>query len=119
MLVLLTLILMSAIALLRDFFSDIRYYRLRKPRPLKKLMIINKGGCGRTSPGIGDVQFVKNVLTDTIVTTNFRCSKFGMAHNSKAQFGWVCALVIEEVIHLLNHVFPLCNIYSNMIVIFY
>ena len=74
---------------------NLRYYRLRKSRPLKKLMVINKGGCGRNSPGIGDVQFVKDVLTDTIVTTNFRCSKFGVAHNARAQFGWVCNLFIS------------------------
>jgi hypothetical protein len=53
-------------------------------------MIINKGGCGRTSPGIGDIKFVKDLMTDNIVTTKFRCSKFGMAHNAKTQFGWVC-----------------------------
>ena len=52
-------------------------------------MIINRGGCGKTSPGIGDVQFVKDLMTDNIVTTKFRCSKFGMAHNAKTIFGWV------------------------------
>jgi hypothetical protein len=56
-------------------------------------MVINKGGCGKTSPGIGDVKFVKDLMTDNIVTTNFRCSKFGMAHNAKTQFGWVCMCI--------------------------
>ncbi len=52
-------------------------------------MVINKGGCGKYSPGIGDVKFVKDLITDKIMTTNFRCSKFGVAHSQKAQFGWV------------------------------
>ncbi len=78
---------------LKDFAHNLRYYRLRKPRPLKNLMVINKGGCGKTSPGIGDVKFVKDLMTDNIVTTNFRCSKFGMAHNAKTQFGWVCMCI--------------------------
>ena len=51
---------------------------------------MDKGGCGKTSPGIGDVQFVKDLMTGDIVTTNFRCSKFGVAHNQKTNFGWVC-----------------------------
>ena len=62
---------------------------MRNPRALKNLMVINKGGCGKYSPGIGDVKFVKDLITDKIVTTNFRCSKFGVAHSKKAQFGWV------------------------------
>ena len=52
-------------------------------------MIYNKGGCKKSSPGIGDVKFVKDLLTDNVVTTSFRCSKFGVAHNKKTHFGWV------------------------------
>ncbi|XP_046839735.1 uncharacterized protein LOC124433918 isoform X2 [Xenia sp. Carnegie-2017] len=64
------------------------FYRFQNPRKLKNLMIYNKGGCTKTSPGIGDVKFVKDLMTESIVTTNFRCSKFGLAHNERAQFGW-------------------------------
>ena len=71
------------------FLNIIRFYRLRNPRTLKNLMVINKGGCGKYSPGIGDVQFVKDLMTDNIVTTKFRCSKFGVAHSARAKFGWV------------------------------
>ena len=74
--------------------NKFRYYRLRNPRALKNLMVINKGGCGNSSPGIGDVKFVKDLMVDKIVTTNFRCSKFGLAHDAKAKFGWVCIFSI-------------------------
>ncbi|XP_046839770.1 uncharacterized protein LOC124433941 isoform X2 [Xenia sp. Carnegie-2017] len=64
------------------------FYRFRNPRKLKNLMIYNKGGCTKTSPGIGDVSFVKDLMTDNVVTTSFRCSKFGVAHNERTRFGW-------------------------------
>ena len=72
-----------------DFFYFLRSYRLRSKRELKNLMIINKGGCGQTSPGIGNIAFVKDLQTDDIVTTNFRCSKFGIGHHPKTNIGWV------------------------------
>ncbi|XP_046839722.1 uncharacterized protein LOC124433904 isoform X2 [Xenia sp. Carnegie-2017] len=65
------------------------FYRFQSPRKLKNLMIYNKGGCTKTSPGIGDVSFVKDLIIDKVVTTSFRCSKFGLAHNKRTQFGWV------------------------------
>ncbi|XP_046839690.1 uncharacterized protein LOC124433873 isoform X3 [Xenia sp. Carnegie-2017] len=65
------------------------FYRFQNPRKLKNLMIYNKGGCTKTSPGIGDVKFVKDLMTENIVTTSFRCSKFGLAYNKRTQFGWV------------------------------
>ncbi|XP_028403917.1 uncharacterized protein LOC114526500 [Dendronephthya gigantea] len=93
------------------------YYRLRKPRALKNLMIINKGGCKKSSPGIGDVQFVKNLLTDTVVTRNFRCSKFGVAHNAKTQFGWArmnyCLQRPCRWGFAFHHKFPLQTDYSG------
>ena len=65
---------------------------------------MNKGGCGKTSPGIGDVQFVKDLMIDNIVTTNFRCSKFGIPHNARTKFGWVCisSLVPIALMQALN-----------------
>ncbi|XP_028399998.1 uncharacterized protein LOC114523319 [Dendronephthya gigantea] len=53
-------------------------YRLRNTRPLKNIMIINQGGCGASSPGIGDIDYVKDLRTEKIVTTKFRCSQFGL-----------------------------------------
>ena len=52
-------------------------------------MLSKTGGCGGASAGIGDVKFVKDLRTNNVVTTSFRCSKFGFAHNKKTQFGWV------------------------------
>ncbi|XP_046839650.1 uncharacterized protein LOC124433845 isoform X4 [Xenia sp. Carnegie-2017] len=75
----------------RDDFKTTKahwFYRFQNPRKLKNLMIYNKGGCTKTSPGIGDVKFVKDLMTENIVTTSFRCSKFGLAYNKRAQFGW-------------------------------
>ena len=79
---------------IQDFVISLRYFRLKNPRKLKNLMIINKGGCDKDSPGIGDVAYVKNLLSDTIVTRNFRCSKFGLAHHPRTKFGWVCIFVL-------------------------
>lgn len=70
-------------------FRYLRSFRLRSVRPLKNLMIMNQGGCGPTSPGIGDIAFVKDLRTENIVTTNFRCSKFGGYHHPLTSFGWV------------------------------
>ncbi|XP_046843331.1 uncharacterized protein LOC124437395 isoform X1 [Xenia sp. Carnegie-2017] len=64
------------------------FYRFQNPRKLKNLMIYNKGGCTNTSPGIGDVKYVKDLITDNVVTTNFRCSKFGLAYNERTNLGW-------------------------------
>ena len=79
---------------IQDFVISLRYFRLKNPRKLKNLMIINKGGCDKHSPGVGDVAYVKNLLSDTIVTRNFRCSKFGLAHHPRTKFGWVCIFVL-------------------------
>jgi hypothetical protein len=53
-------------------------------------MVLGKGGCDSSSPGIGDVAFVKNLMTERIVTRSFRCSKFGLAHSPESMIGWVC-----------------------------
>ncbi|XP_028391550.1 uncharacterized protein LOC114516313 isoform X2 [Dendronephthya gigantea] len=63
-------------------------YRLRNIRPLKNIMIVNHGGCGATSPGIGDIAYVKDLRTEKIVATKFRCSRFGMHQHSFLKIGW-------------------------------
>ncbi|CAB4020794.1 Hypothetical predicted protein, partial [Paramuricea clavata] len=72
-------------------FSDTKAHwllRLNNSRPLKELMVLGKGGCDSSSPGIGDVAFVKNLMTEHVVTRSFRCSKFGLAHSPESMIGW-------------------------------
>ena len=65
-----------------------RSYRLKSKRPLKNLMM-NTAGCDQRSAGIGDIAYVKDLLTEKIVTTKLRCSKFGFAYHPLVKFGWV------------------------------
>ncbi|XP_028411772.1 uncharacterized protein LOC114534516 [Dendronephthya gigantea] len=63
-------------------FRDTRahwYYRFKSPRILSELLMSNKGGCSHQYPGIGDVAFVKDLMTGEIATRNFKCSRFGGA----------------------------------------
>ena len=66
----------------------LRSYRLQSKRPLKQLMM-NTDGCDRRSAGIGNIAYVKNLLTKSIATTTLRCSKFGYAYHHLVKFGWV------------------------------
>ena len=50
-------------------------------------------GCDITSPGIGDIAYVKDLQTKKIVTTSFRCSKFGIGYHPLSRFGWVSATI--------------------------
>ncbi|XP_028413273.1 uncharacterized protein LOC114536122 [Dendronephthya gigantea] len=63
-------------------------YRLRNIRPLKNIMVVNQGGCGATSPGIGDIAYVKDLRTEKIVATKFRCSQFGTHRHFLLKIGW-------------------------------
>ena len=62
---------------------------MQKERPLKNLLMINEGGCGRLWPGIGDISYVKDLQTEEIVTTKFRCSQFTSHHSKSDGYGWV------------------------------
>ena len=53
-------------------------------------MLLGERGCDVNSPGIGDIAYVKDILTERIVTTNFRCSKFGVPYYPGTKFGWAC-----------------------------
>ena len=55
-------------------------------------MIIDRG-CSPESPGIGDIEYVKDLLTGEVATTTFRCSKFGVGHHPNSKIGWVCIFV--------------------------
>ena len=72
-----------------------RSFRLQKERPLKNLLMINEGGCGRLSPGIGNISYVKDLQNDEIVTTKFRCSQFTSHHSKFDGFGWVGFLLFS------------------------
>ena len=64
-----------------------RLYRLKTNRPLANLFGIGSGGCTDFHSGIGNVSYVKDILTETVVTTKFSCSKFGP--HTDANLGWV------------------------------
>ena len=75
------------IILFLDFL--LRSFRFNNKRPLKNLMIMGDKGCDINSPGIGDIAYVKDLQTEKIVTTSFRCSKFGVGHHLQSGTGWV------------------------------
>ena len=56
-------------------------------------------GCNQRSAGIGDIAYVKDLLTEKIVTTKLRCSKFGLA-----TFGWVRiqGLIFDDIVTLMS-----------------
>ena len=59
-------------------------------RPLGNLFGVGSGGCTDfDSSGIGNVSYVKDMFTETVVTTKFSCSKFG----SDNILGWVTMIV--------------------------
>mgnify|MGYP002804350115 CR=1 FL=1 len=62
-------------------------FRLQSRRPLKKLMVTTDG-CNQRSAGIGNISYVKDLQTYRVVTTNLRCSKFGIAYSSSSYYGW-------------------------------
>ncbi len=72
------------------YFTCLRLYRLNPKRELGNLFGVGKGGCTDVHSGIGNVAYVKDILTDTIVTKKFRCSKFGP--HMTAALGWVICL---------------------------
>ena len=74
---------------LNELFINFQYriYRLNSRRELGNLFGIGNGFCAKLHSGIGNISYVKDVLTDTVVTTTFKCSKFGL-HISDA-LGWV------------------------------
>ena len=60
-------------------------------------MLIGEKGCDANSPGIGDIAHVKDLITEKIVTTNFRCAKFGVPYYAGTKFGWVCIELARDV----------------------
>ena len=61
-------------------------YRLEPQRELGNIFSINDG-CPYFQAGIANISFVKDLQTRTVVSRNFKCSKFGQ-HIHHA-LGWV------------------------------
>ena len=51
--------------------------------------MIEDKGCSQDQPGIGDIAYVKDLQTDTVVSTGYRCSVFGKYQHPVTGFGWV------------------------------
>ena len=58
--------------------------------------MITDHGCDADSPGIGDIAYVKDFMTEKIVTTTFKCSVFGNAKSDTFyKSGWVRTFTYE------------------------
>jgi hypothetical protein len=51
--------------------------------------MIDEKGCSKDEPGIGNIAYVKDMQTEEIVTTGYRCSVFGKYQHPLTGFGWV------------------------------
>ena len=52
-------------------------------------MIVDQGGCPYNFPGVGDISYVKDLMTEEIVSQDFSCSIFGAYSHPIAKIGWV------------------------------
>ena len=52
-------------------------------------MMVNEGGCPYNLPGIGDISYVKDLITEEISSKDFSCSVFGVYSHPSAKIGWV------------------------------
>ena len=51
--------------------------------------MITDRGCSDQMPGIGDIAYVKDLITEKITTRSFKCSVFGPNIGSHFKVGWV------------------------------
>jgi hypothetical protein len=79
-----------------------RFYRLKPKRNLGNLFAVGSGGCTDVHSGIGNVSYVKDILTETVVTTKFNCSKFGP--HSHSSLGWVTTKILPSTLMLTHPV---------------
>ena len=54
--------------------------------------MVNEGGCPYNVAGIGDISYVKNLITEEISSNDFSCSVFGAYSYPSAMIGWVSQL---------------------------
>ena len=73
------------ICFLRKQFISLRFYRLNPQRELGNLFSLRE--CSSLQAGIGNIEFVKDLATQSVLVNNFKCSKFGPHTNHK--LGWV------------------------------
>ena len=74
-------------------------------------MIMGEKGCDHGTPGIGDIAYVKDLQTEEIVSTTFRCSQFGIGHiqQPSMKVGWVSE--IDRYIRKINKNLYAKNLY--------
>ena len=80
-------------------FTLNRMYRLKPRRELGNLFSINNG-CPLLEAGIGNISFVKDLMTKTVVTTSLKCSKFGQ--HVHPRLGWVIFLTLLIIFSYLT-----------------
>ena len=68
-------------------FYFARMYRLNSHRKFGNIFSAQNNGCPYLQAGIGNISFVKDLMTRTVVSNNFTCSKFGP--NTHHGLGWV------------------------------
>ena len=51
--------------------------------------MVDDQGCSPDEPGIGNIAYVKDIQTEAIVSTGYRCSVFGKYQHPLTGFGWV------------------------------
>ena len=79
-------------------FHFSRSFRLQSQRPLKKLMVDDQG-CDKYKPGIGNIAYVKDIQTEKIVTTGYRCTIFGRFYHPSTGLGWVSINSLQKFAH--------------------
>jgi hypothetical protein len=57
--------------------------------------MVDDKGCDTYKPGIGNIAYVKDLQTEEIISTGFRCSIFGGFQHPLTGFGWVGTIEIE------------------------
>ena len=76
-------------------------------------MIMGEKGCEYGTSGIGDIAYVKDLQTEEIVSTTFRCSEFGFGHRQQPsiKIGWVSK--INKYIRQINKNLYVKNLYDK------
>ncbi|CAB4031634.1 Hypothetical predicted protein, partial [Paramuricea clavata] len=73
-------------------FRDTRehcYYRFKSTPILSNLLMSDEGGCSHRYPGIGNIAYVKDLMTRKMATRTFNCSRFGAS--MAPELGSCCA----------------------------
>ena len=68
-------------------FYFARMYRLNTERKFGNVFSAQNNGCPYLEAGIGNISFVKDLMTRSVLPNNFTCSKFGPHSNNN--LGWV------------------------------